>query len=228
MSSITPPKKKKQLTLFDMPKIIINNNNKNTNNNNDLPKKKKKQLTLFDMPTININDNNEKTNNNDLPNKKKTPTIWKFRRDAVFDAISEICDDLGRENMFGMIPTIDCYSSDAFCARNITKKDNFFSSKHDDPSKWEDEVAWCNPPHIKKIMVDTINAFERRKMRGFVSVPYYSSEHALYKSQNWLFQTLRFKCKSYINIKGKGGSQIYLRRYACPFDTIVLYFDFQQ
>ena len=190
------------------------------------PPKKKKQLTLFDI--LNKNNNNNKTTSNSNHNKPKKPqTIWKFRRDPVFDAISTICDNLGRENMFGMIPTIDCYCSDAFCAKNIPKKDNFFSSKYNDPSKWEDEVAWCNPPHIKKIMVDTINAFEKRKMRGFVSVPYYPPEHAQYKSQNWLFNTLRFKCKSYVNIKGKGGTEIYLRPHACPFETTILYFDFQ-
>ena len=192
------------------------------------PPKKKKQLTLFDMQKKN-NINNKKTNDNNDKNKKKKPqTNWRFRSDAVFDAISEICDDLGKDTMFGMIPTIDCYSSDGFCAKNIPKKDDFFSSKYDDPSKWKGAVAWCNPPHIKKIMVDTINAFERRKMRGFVAVPYYRPGHAMYKSQNWLFQTQRFKCKSYINMKGKGGSQIYLRPYACPFDTVLLYFDFQQ
>ena len=177
---------------------ICNNNNKNNNNNNAKPK-----------------------------NKKKYRNNWQFKSDSIFDAISKICDKLGKEDMFGMIPTIDCYSSDTICDKKITKRDDFLSSKYDDPSKWTNEVAWCNPPRVPQTIIQTFNAFEERKMRGYVSVPYYPHDHPKYRSQSWLFQAQNKKCKSYVNIKGKDETDIYSSPFPCPFHTVVLYFDFQ-
>ena len=241
----------KSLTQINKKKTMNDNNTVNNNN-----KKKQIQTTLTQInknKTMNDRVNNNKNNNkkkqiqttltqlqwnkNAPPLKKRKlwvrNFVWKLNSDLLVNGISQICDKLGKEDMFGMIPTIDCFSSNSnyqkICKKNITKKDNFFSSKYDNPSKWINEIAWCNPPYIQKIIIKTFNSFKQRKIRGYICTRYYCHQHSKYITQSWLFQLQNNKkCKSYINIGGKGEKNVYSIPFVCSFDTIILYFDFQQ
>ena len=167
------------------------------------------------------------TNKKKLCKKKKYDK--KLSRDGYLTAISKICDKMGLTEMWGMLPTIDCFASKknylSICNRYITKKNNFFSSKYDNISDWSNEVAWCNPPYEKKIIIKVVELFEKRKIRGYVCTRYYTSDHSTYTSQNWLWQIQERKCKYYVNIGRKKG--IWRVPFAYYYDVLVLYFDFQ-
>lgn len=190
---------------------------------------KKKQLTLYEMLSSKNTPSSKQYENNNFNNKKTggPANYWIFQYNAIKNAIRLIVEKFQSQDSADMVPTIDCYSSDTFCKKRLMKG-SFVSSKYDDPSKWADEVAWCNPPYEKNQVMQAIKLFEKRRMRGYVSVPYYPHPHPKYSTQDWLFRTQTRKCKASINIKGKGAKSIYKSNRPCPFDTIILYFDFRK
>ena len=87
-----------------------------------------------------------------------------------------------------MMPTIDCFACrrDAQEAANmyITKQQNFFSRAFDCSDFWSLNVAWAHPPH--DMLIQTINTFARRKMRGFLCGPRWSTDLDIFSSKIWV------------------------------------------
>ena len=89
-------------------------------------------------------------------------------------------------------------------------------------------MAWCFPPYIRKVIVDCINSFKRRRMRGYICVPYEKRP-----DNNWISETQRI-CKQYIAMKGRNTrkdifiSDPSIFKQRCAFDIFVFFFDYQQ
>lgn len=146
-------------------------------------------------------------------------------------AITKVCNKLKKETLFDIgIPTIDCFASDTnyqtMCSQYITKKDDYFSLKYDDISFWHGQIAWCFPPYHRKTIVDTINSFKKRRMKGYVFVPWE-------KNQTWIGQTQRIAVE-FCFIKGTPHrNDIFVAdktilKQQCWFDAIIFYFNYQQ
>ena len=156
----------------------------------------------------------------------------KFPSNQLDEVIKRFSDKLGMKTLFDLIPTIDCFSShknyQRICKYHITEKDNFFSTKYDNIDFWQIHIAWCFPPYHRKTIVDCINIFKKRKMRGYICVPF---ERKI--DNQYIGETQRI-CKHYITIKGRDRTNdIFIADRSeitqkCSFDTIIFYFDYHQ
>ena len=204
--------------------VVYNNKNINNNNRN----KEKKRLTLFDyglkykFPKANV------SNMNKGRPYKKYLTIndehW-IQRNHMMHGIERITQLLKQSDMFDFLPNIDCFASkhnyQRQCKHYITKEMDYFSEMYNATQYWSDKVVWCFTPYIRKIIVDTINSFRKRKIKGYVFSPYE-------QDQTWIGQTQRI-CDAYC-IMPKRNKSIYEidAVWNCYFDSILFYFNFQK
>jgi len=70
-----------------------------------------------------------------------------------------------------VLPTIDCYPnqariSQALCHRSI--HGSFVDHRYDRQDIWEKEIAWAIPSVNKEEIIDTINKFQERRIKGYV------------------------------------------------------------
>ena len=177
--------------------------------NTNIKKRNIRKITLDDYPGW----KRHKTNNVNQEIVRKTS--WKFSDNTINTIIWQISDKLGHTNdSFGFIPTIDCFSfSDKYaqtlCKQRILNDEDFFwTSKYEKSSYWASHIAWCNPPKERKMIVDCINIFRSRKIKGYICIPNWDG--ANWNRSKWLLDAKKM-CKTYIKIKY----------------SIILYFNYQ-
>ena len=214
-----------------------NNNNNNKNNNNNI-RKRKITSTLWDYGIVKIGGNNNNHNDNKrrklCSSSSSTTYLDNIRlpRQQLHDIIKKFSNKLGYSTLFPLLPTIDCFASkrnyQTLCKKYITQKDNFFSSSYDSTDFWKNEVAWCFPPYNRKTIVDCVNLFKTRKMKGYVCMI-----HRRWQGHEYIGQTQSI-CLEYICMKGRDKKddifvadqyQVYNK---IAFDTIIFYFDYQK
>ncbi len=180
--------------------------------------KKRKQMTLFDYPPfkkMKINTSKETTK------KFEFLKDWRLPSNKLKIYIAMISDNLEIDDLFDLLPTIDCFSTETnyqkICTQYITKKENFFDPKYDDIEFWTKhvcnlynlcnldnlynlyilcKVAWCNPPCNKKIIIDCINKFKIRRIKGYVCIP----KKYNWFNEPWIYNTKKL-CKTYIIVE---------------------------
>ena len=167
-------------------------------------------------------------NVNQARSYKKYLTIndehW-IQTNHMMHGIKKITEILKKSEMFDFLPTIDCFASQENyqrqCKNYITKEMDYFSPIYNDPKYWNDKVAWCFTPYIRKMTVDAINSFRNRKIKGYVFSPYE-------QNQTWIGQTQRI-CEAYF-IMPKRKKSIFQTdiEWNCYFDSILFYFDYQK
>ena len=197
-------------------KIITNCILKQTNNNNNNNKRKFIQTKLNDYKFINHSNKKRKLNATLQDDWKYH---WKLNSSIMKNIVLKISEKLNMNDLFGILPTIDCFCNDknqqSYCREKITETDNFFDKKYDSLSiiDWQKHVAWCNPPPHRNTIISTINIFEKRKMKGFVCIAYWNN--CPWMKERW-WGRCKLKCKTYITIK-----------QGIPFHgLLVLFFDF--
>ena len=107
----------------------------------------------------------------------------------------------------------------------ITKK-KIFLMKHMNVGYFGRIVAWSNPPFEDEIINNTIRAYKRRGIRGYLCVPDWE-----YKDWHRRASKLCIKQRS---IKGKNSRKIYFAKSRrnrsgidkCPFDSRLFHFNF--
>ena len=143
---------------------------------------------------------------------------WKMQPNVMTQIVNKISNNLNTDNLFDIIPTIDCFctnkNNQAYCREKITETDNFFSKQYQCTSFWKNHVAWCNPPPVKSIIISTMNKFEKRKMTGFVCIAYWNTCN--WRKERW-WRQCKEKCKTYTTINE-----------GIPFhEMLVLFFDYK-
>lgn len=201
---------------------------------------KRRQLQILDFPGFKtLNPAKKRKIELDLNKSRPYKGVssikdeWSISKRHMLYGINIISDKLGErfgkakaKDLFDIYPTDDCFSSDKNyqrdCKFHITFEMDYFSSKYDDPDYWKDKCAWCFPPYHRKTIVDAINSFPRRKMKGYVFTPYE-------KGQTWIAQTQKI-CEAYCIMPKRLKSPIQLNPdpYFCYFDSILFYFDFSK
>ena len=106
---------------------------------------------------------------------------------------------------------------------------NFFDGLYDNRQMWLDEIAWAVTPINKEIIIDTVNKFAERKMRGFImiGVGFYTQDC---NTNIWIESGQAFWQK----IVDKSKFCLHLPAYLYPNDSeqnvwhsTVFYFNFQ-
>lgn len=155
----------------------------------------------------------------------------RFPKQQLDVAIRRISDKLGTTTLFDLIPTIDCFSSNnnhqSICKEYITKEQDYFCDKYENSDYWKNKIAWCFPPYHRKTIVDCINSFKRRKIKGYICIPYE-------RKMEFIGQTQRI-CKEYIGMKARNRKEedVYIADKSniiqrCSFETMIFYFDYQE
>ena len=222
--------------------------NKNNNNNKNIRKRHRLQTILdcvdFGKANNHVKRHKSNVNNNNKNNHYKKNVIQSrpFRNFFIRDdyrlpsaQLDEIVKIIGAKleltELFDIIPNIDCFSSHAnyqrICKYHITKTDDFFSNRYEDINYWKDKVVWCFPPYVRKTIVDCINSFPRRMIKGYVCVPYERKSDLKYIGDS---QRL---CKEYIIMKGRDSRQdLYVADRSeiqrSGYDMIIFYFDYSK
>lgn len=233
-----------------LPPLLNNNNNNNKehrhqhNNNQEqkqsikVNKKKRRQQTMLDFCSME-NGTKKKRKFNDhhttVVKQRKYKNYFirddvRFPAQQLTEALNRFSEKLGTATLFGLIPNIDCFSSDKnfqrICKQHITKEQDYFSFQYDNIDFWKNKIAWCFPPYHRKTIVDCINSFKTRKMKGYVCIPYD-------RKMEFIGQAQRI-CKEYIGMKATSrkdkiyivdGSNLIQR---CSFETMIFYFDYQE
>ena len=216
-------------------KIIINvYKNKNIMKQNYT--KTMKQITLKEcyIKKMKMNPRQAIFINHLLHHKKKNAPMYfinaKISLNQLYDILQLFAGKLNLQNLFSLIPTIDCFASkqnyQTKCKKYITKEDDFFSITYDDIHFWNDEIAWMFPPLNSKNIQLCLNKIKQRKMRAYLCVPY------LPNSYKW-YSRIKMFCEEYIEMKGRDKAK---DRYIadksilsrCGFDIIVYYFNYQK
>ena len=134
--------------------------------------------------------------------------------------------------MCEVVPTIDCFAQNDKCRQRLCQsrvKGNFFDQRYDDIKMWEKEIAWANPPVDKCVIIDTVNKYEFRKMRGYIVVAtgLKTNNH---EDNIWIMSNQRF----YSLIQQKSKYCLHVPLCVHRNDTVrntwhckVFYFDFQ-
>lgn len=146
--------------------------------------------------------------------------------DNIMERLQLLGELSSHEPKFDFIPSIDCFATKT--NRNeklpfyITKETDFFSPIYNDPTYWKDHIAWCCPPYQRKMIVDTLNLFKPRQMKGYVMVPFEVT-------QSWIVDAKRM-CKAWHVIRKRKRTILDAAPlpWTCWFDTIVFYFNFRQ
>ena len=218
---------------------------KSNNNKNDKQKKKIKQQIKrkFQMKMDNYFETKMNTPNKRMKLKSDhqiiksrpyknyfIPDNVRFPNQQLLEAITRISDKLGTTTLFDLLPTIDGFSSNNnhqnICKEYITKEQDYFSDKYENTHYWKDKIAWCFPPYHRKTIVDCINSFKRRKIKGYICVPYE-------RKMEFIGQTQRI-CKEYIGMKARNRKEeLYIADKSniiqrCSFETMIFYFDYQE
>jgi len=213
------------------------NNNNNCNNNNKQQSRKRKLQMKIDNYMQNEKSKRRKVNNHNNKRIKSRPyknyfikDDVRFPREQLMEAIKRISNKLGTNTLFDLIPTIDCFSSNNnyqnICKEYITEEQDYFSDKYENTHYWKDKIAWCFPPYHRKTIVDCINSFKRRKIKGYICVPYE-------RKMEFIGQTQRI-CKEYIGMKARNRKEeLYIADKSniiqrCSFETMIFYFDYQE
>lgn len=195
-------------------------------------KKRQRQQSMLDFV---VTKTKKRKLNKGIVKKRKYKNYF-IRDDVQFpalqltEALKRFSNKLGKITLFDLIPSIDCFSSDdnyqRICKEYITEEQDYFSDKYEDIDFWKNKTAWCFPPYHRKTIVDCINSFKRRKMKGYVCIPYD-------RNMTFIAQTQRI-CKEYIGMRGRDKkhsmfivdkSDIMTR---CPFETMIFLFDYQE
>ena len=218
------------ITIKSVKQIIDSLQSQQQNEINLIKKKRElRQQSLFRWISTDKNESmNKNINTNVARPYKKYLTIkdeYSISEMQMMHGIKIITDRLGSKDMFNYIPNIDCFSSNINyqrkCKWHITKDMDYFSIQYNETNYWIDKIAWCFTPYIRKIIVDTINSFRKRKIRGFVFAPYE-------KNQSWIGQTQRI-CEAYCIIPKKKKDIFETEtEWFCYFDSILFYFNYQK
>lgn len=80
---------------------------------------------------------------------------------------------LDKDKLSDVLPTIDCYPNkarirQALCHKSISG--SFLDERYDRQEIWEKEIGWAIPSVNKDAIIDTINKFQERAMKGYVVV----------------------------------------------------------
>jgi hypothetical protein len=156
-------------------------------------------------------------------------------------AIRIICHALSFEVVK---PTIDCFANSQnvqdIVTMYVTACDDFFSVHLDCARFWELNVAWAHPPHIPSTLEQTVRVFARRRIRGYICGPQWPIGLDINNADKneWLYLARRsLGYKGEHNLGGRGKTNLYFPLYTgcnapatepCPFNTVVIYFDFRQ
>lgn len=191
-------------------------------------KRKVGQIKIYDCPAV------KRLKMHTHQQKHQARKDWKLKPDHLKSAVREISDYLGHDTLLKLLPTIDCFPGldnnenityQTICDQYISEKNGFFSSKYDLSAFWMHHVAWCNPANEKKIIVDTMNLFRKRRMKGYVCVPIWKHEkqksYMHQEKYRWIAVAKR-KCKTYCVLDGVAYGKNDWR-----LDVIVFYYDYQ-
>jgi len=199
--------------------------------------RKRRQQSILDFGSFEKANKKRKINNNETVVRQRKYKNYFIRDDVRFpaqqltEALNRFSDKLGRTTLFDLIPNIDCFSADnnyqKICKERITEEQDYFSFKYENIDFWKNKIAWCFPPYHRKTIVDCINSFKRRKMKGYVCIPYD-------RNMEFIGQAQRI-CKEYIGMKArtKKKDSMYIVDKSdimtrCPFETMIFYFDYQE
>lgn len=174
------------------------------------------------------NNNNIEEMDQDRPYKKYLTISDKYSYafNHIMYGVKQIANIIhpNSNDLFDFIPNIDCFASanNHKCSLYITIKDNFFSYIYQDKQYWNNKIAWCTPPYNRKIIVDTMNLFKTRNMKGYVMIPYD-------ENQLWMQQAKRISHAWYkIGKRVRTPFQSTPLPWYCWFETIIFYFNYQK
>ena len=129
-----------------------------------------------------------------------------------------------------MRPNIDCFATDtnrhAF-DYYITKEENFFDGTYECRKFWSQIVAWSNPPFDDDTINNTISAYKRRGMRGYLCVPEWTKKHWHIRAGRLCMKQRRIQTKSRMNAYFPKSTRNKYGRTECKWDTTLFYFDFR-
>ncbi len=99
------------------------------------------------------------------------------------------------------------------CKEHISAEQNFFSTRFDEIKFWSAQVAWAYPPFDRKMIMDVLQRFRVRKMRGYLCV----LNHKRCHREAWCEQLRRESAECVTMRMCNQRSK----------DALILYYDFQ-
>eukprot|EP01083_Nonionella_stella_P094487 265107_1 len=144
-----------------------------------------------------------------------TPEV-KLNPQHLIKGIRTICKAL---DISPCMPDVDCFGSNGNHQDTWWYITDFVSGEYDCATFWSKVIAWSHPP--KDQLIDTIKAYEKRQIKGYLCGPCYLNSHEEGENGNeWYSYAQQHHLKHSVNI-GSDDSN-------CDFEMIICYFDFQE
>ncbi len=127
---------------------------------------------------------------------------------------------------------MDCYPNQynpcqSLCPKSVSS--SFFDEKYERSDIWQEQIAWANLPINKEIIIDTVNKYQSRKIKGYIVIGI--SFHTQNSNHNiWISSGQQLWSK----IMEKSHYSLHIPAYLDAQDTernrwhsVICYFNFQ-